>query len=98
MKKTGNSGLQEILSELPLDLQIRTRLSFGIAGRIELLMRERGLTKKQFAEALGRNPSEITKWLSGEHNFTISSLSMLSAFFGKPIIEIPSNEKTEDSK
>lgn len=98
MKKTGNSSLQEILSELPLDLQIRTRLSLGIAGRIEFLMRQKGLTKKQFAEALGRNPSEITKWLSGEHNFTISSLSMLSAFFGKPIIEIPADDSQVEDK
>lgn len=53
-----------------------------------MLMRERGLTKKQFAEALGRRPSEITKWLSGQHNFTIATLSMLSSFFGQPIVSV----------
>ena len=42
----------------------------------------------KFAEALGRRPSEITKWLSGEHNFTIATLSRLSAFFGEPIISV----------
>ncbi|MDE5761918.1 MAG: helix-turn-helix domain-containing protein [Bacteroidales bacterium] len=51
-------------------------------------MNERGLSKKQFADALGRRPSEITKWLSGEHNFTISTLAMLSTFFGQPIITV----------
>lgn len=44
-------------------------------------MQERGLSKKQLADAIGKRPSEITRWLSGEHNFTISTLAMLSAFF-----------------
>ena len=87
MKKTGDT-LHDILSDLPKEVVIRTRLSYDIASRIEFLMREKGMTKKQFAEALGRNPSEITKWLSGEHNFTISSIAMLNAFFEKPIIEV----------
>ncbi len=51
-------------------------------------MQERGLNKKQFAEALGKRPNEITRWLSGEHNFTISTLAMLSTFFGKSIITV----------
>ena len=55
---------------------------------VEERERERGLSKKQFADALGRRPSEITKWLSGQHNFTISTLAMLSTFFGKSIITV----------
>ena len=51
-------------------------------------MQERGLSKKQFAEQLGKRPSEITRWLSGQHNFTISTLAMLSSFFGKSIISV----------
>ena len=51
-------------------------------------MRAEGLSKKQFAESLGRRPSEISKWLSGEHNFTIATLSKLGAFFGQPIITV----------
>jgi len=63
-------------------------LSFEISDRIEVLMRQRGLSKKQFADALGRRPSEITKWLSGQHNFTIATIAMLSSFFGQPIITV----------
>lgn len=93
MKKQ-TAGMAGILSGLPPELQIRTQLSFAIAHRIETLMRERGLNKKQFAIALGRSPSEITKWLSGEHNFTVSSIAMLTAYFKKPIIVIPQEEQT----
>lgn len=87
MKKETDT-LHEIIGVLPLEVQIRTKLSVAIANRIEALMREKGLSKKQFAEALDRRPSEVTKWLSGEHNFTVATLSRLGAFFEKPIIEV----------
>lgn len=31
---------------------------------------------------------EITRWLSGEHNFTIATLAMLSTYFWRPIISV----------
>lgn len=87
MKHTTRT-LEEILGPIPTDLQTEADLSFAISDRIDELMREKGFSKKQFAEALGRRPSEITKWLSGQHNFTISTLSMLGSFFGKPIVRV----------
>lgn len=87
MKRTSKS-LSEILGPIPVALQSEVNLSFEISDRIDALMRERGLTRKQFAEALGRRTSEITKWLSGQHNFTIATLSMLSTFFGRPIVTV----------
>ncbi len=87
MKNNYNS-LEDLMGEIPLQVQLQTRMSVEIAARIEQLMREAGYSKKQFAEKLDRRPSEITKWLSGEHNFTIATLSRLSAFFGQPIIQV----------
>ena len=87
MKRT-NKSLDEILGAVPEEVTAEVNLSFDISDRIFQLMTERGLTKKQFAEALNRRPSEITKWLSGQHNFTIATISMLSAFFGKPIVSV----------
>ncbi len=79
---------RKIVASVPTDIQAEVNLSFEISDRIDALMKERGLTKKQFADALGRRPSEITKWLSGQHNFTIATLTMLSSFFGQPIITV----------
>lgn len=77
-----------MLGVIPEEIMKETELSFEISDRIFELMNKRGLSKKQFADALGRRPSEITKWLSGQHNFTIATLSMLSTFFGQPIISV----------
>lgn len=87
MKRTAKS-LDEMLGPIPDRLQKETELSFQISDRIYALMQERGLTKKQFADALGKRPCEVTKWLSGQHNFTIATLSMLSSFFGQPVIAV----------
>lgn len=87
MKRTSKS-LEKMLGPIPAQIMEEVDLSFEISDRISELMIERGLSKKQFAEALGRRPSEVTKWLSGQHNFTIATLSMLSTFFGEPIVTV----------
>ena len=87
MKRTEKT-LEEMLGQIPEQVRYEVDLSFQISDRIDELMHQRGLTKKQFADAIGRRPSEITKWLSGQHNFTIATLGMLSAFFGQPIVTV----------
>lgn len=86
--RTANISLRELLGEISPADRAQTRLSFEISNRLYALMQEKGLTKKQLADAIGKRPSEITRWLSGEHNFTIATLGMLSAFFGQPIITV----------
>lgn len=86
--RTANICLEEIFNEIPRAKREETRLSFAISNRIDALMKEKGLNRKQLAEAVGKRPNEVTRWLSGEHNFTISTLSMLSTFFGHPIISV----------
>lgn len=52
------------------------------------LMTQKWLSKAEFARLIGKRPCEITKWLSDRYNFTLSTLSMLSSFFGQPIITV----------
>lgn len=89
-----NTNFNELVSSVPKDIKAELDLSFAISNRIYQLMNERGLTKKQFADELGKRPSEITKWLSGQHNFTIRTLGQLSVFFGKSLITVSNGRKT----
>ena len=75
-----------MLATVPTDIQQEVDLEFAISNRINELMMQRGLTKLEFAQALGKRPSEVTNWLSGQHNFTIRTLSALSAFFGVSLV------------
>lgn len=86
--KTINDKFQQMTTSVPKNTQAEIDLSFAISNEIYTLMRQRGLSKKQFAEALNKRPSEITKWLSGQHNFTIRTIAMLSTFFDSPLIQV----------
>ena len=86
--KRAKISLRELLSDISPEERAEARLAFQISNRLDFLMKEKGLSKKQLADAIGKRPSEITRWLSGEHNFTISTLAMLSSFFGQPIITV----------
>ena len=80
---------QEILDETPEDVEIFVRLYADLVVRINQLLREKGISKKELAEKMDKKPSEISKWLSGEHNFTLRSLAKLSVELGEPLLEVP---------
>ena len=86
--RTIHTSFDTMLADVPSDIKHEIDLEFAISDRINSLMIERGLTKLEFAKALGKRPSEITKWLSGQHNFTIRTIALLSSFFGKPLIQV----------
>lgn len=81
-RKYNSSKLQELLNEVtPLEME-QTKNKMQLAVRIEDFMRAKGWNKSQFAEKVGKNPSEITKWLSGTQNFTIDVLTEIAATLG----------------
>ncbi len=59
--KRASKTLEEMLGPIPANVQAEVDLSFEISDRIDALIRQKGLSKKQFAKSLGRRPSEITK-------------------------------------
>ena len=86
--KTMNTSFQQMMDAVPPCIQQEVDLELAISNRIYDLMTERGLSKMEFAQALGKRPCEVTKWLSGQHNFTIRTLSLLSAFFGESLVHV----------
>lgn len=64
----------------------RTAYLMRIAAQIDDGMKAAGLSKIEFAKLMHKQPSVITKWLSGTHNFTADTLSEISSALN---IEIP---------
>ncbi len=86
--KRMKTSLRDLFEEIPKEKREAARLSFAVSDRLYFLMKSKGLSKKQLADNLGKRPNEITRWLSGEHNFTLSTIAKLSSYFGEPIIEV----------
>ena len=42
--------------------------------KFKKMLKEKGLKQKDLALRLGKNESEISKWMRGTHNFTIDTL------------------------
>ena len=81
--------VDRLLKNTPKEVEIFVDWYADLAVRINELLRENKISKKELAEKLEKSPSEISKWLSGEHNFTLRSLAKLSAELGEPLLEVP---------
>lgn len=80
---------QRILAETPEETKIFARLYADIVVRVNQLLKEKGFSQKDLADKLEKRPSEINKWLVGEHNFTLRSLAKLEAELGDTIVNVP---------
>ncbi|SFE43318.1 helix-turn-helix domain-containing protein [Thermoflexibacter ruber] len=81
--------VDRLLKNTPKDVEIFVDWYADLVVRINQLLRENKITKKELAEKLDKKPSEVSKWLNGEHNFTLRSLAKLSAELGEPLLEVP---------
>ncbi|MCE1164040.1 MAG: helix-turn-helix transcriptional regulator [Bacteroidetes bacterium] len=70
---------KEILKKIPKKIRNYNRLSMGIAGRIDEILEERNISQREFAKKMKKSESEISKWMSGKHNFTIKSIANIEA-------------------
>ena len=86
--RTINTHFNQMLASVPPEIQQEVDLELAISNKIYDLMLTKGLSKLEFAQAIGKRPCEITKWLSGQHNFTIRTIAMISAFFGETVIRV----------
>jgi transcriptional regulator with XRE-family HTH domain len=80
---------ERILATTPEEVKIFARLYGDLVVKIHGILKEKGYSQKLLAEKLDKKPSEIHKWLSGEHNFTLRSIAKLQAELGESLLEVP---------
>lgn len=77
---------KKILEETPEEIKIFVRQYTDIVLRIYQILEAKGYTQKDLADKMKKKPSEINKWLKGNHNLTLKTLAKLEAELGEPII------------
>src|SRR4051812_22754310 len=69
-----SDALKDILQEITPQEQQRIDNKMLLAAKIDDARVAKGWSQTKFAEEMGKQPSEISKWLSGTHNFTSDTL------------------------
>ena len=80
---------RRILAETPEETKIFVRKYAEIVACVHDLMQQQGLTQRDLAARMAKNPSELSRWLHGEHNMTLRSLAKLEAELGEDIFLKP---------
>lgn len=84
--------MDEILNEIsPAELK-RTKQRMLLAAKIDDAIKAKGWKKSDFAREMKKSPSEISKWLSGTHNFTIDTLSDIEELLRIKLVNIVERE------
>ena len=86
MKRT-NQIMDEIRKTMMPEMKIQTELSVSIANRIYECLEQRNMTQKDLARMMGKTETEVSRWLSGTHNFTIATIAKITKVLGEAIIQ-----------
>ncbi len=81
---------------VPKEIEGYTNHSTEIAIMISNYINLNGLNKKKFAKLVGKTASDITRWVSGNHNFTILTLSLIETKTGLEIVKNLSNNNIKN--
>lgn len=87
MKRIGKTFREE-LAKVPQEISMQIDWSFDIADKIDAKLKEQGMSQREFAQKMGKRETEVSRWLSGTHNFTLSTLAKISSVLGCRIISI----------
>ncbi len=91
-----NKRLEDRRKRIPKDIDIYVERSFQIVDRIHQILLEEGIDQKTLAKVLGKSESEVSKWMTGTHNFTLKSLSKIEVALGQPIFKV--TEKDDEKE
>jgi len=86
MKK--NPRLEERRKLIPSEIDLFVSRSFDIVDRIHEILLSKNIGQKDLATLLGKQESEISKWLSGTHNFTIKTITRIEKVLGESIVKV----------
>lgn len=96
MKRT-NAIMDEIRASITSEQKVQMELAVSIANRIYAILEQRGMTQKEFAHLMGKTETEVSRWLSGTHNLTLSTIAKITVALGEtiitPVAPVPSSYK-----
>src|SRR5690554_2400528 len=88
-KQKNNDLLSDLLGKITPEEQAKTDKKMILATKIANAIKAKGLSKTKFTKLMGKeHQSEISRWLSGTHNFTIDTLIDIERILSIQLIDI----------
>ena len=63
--------------------------NIALIEQLQQVIDELDWSQKRLAQELGKSESEISKWMTGLHNFTFKSIAKLEAVIGRELLVTP---------
>lgn len=92
-----NKKLEERRKQIPEDTRLFVKHSFDIVEQIYTILDKNNMEQKDLAKLLGKTESEISKWMTGTHNFTIKTISKIESVLGESILNVSNHKKARQS-
>ena len=83
---TGETYFTDALKAIPEDIKKQVDWSMSVSDAIARTLSERGMSQKDFARLMGKTETEVSRWLGGRHNFTLSTLAKISVALGTDLV------------
>lgn len=84
---------QEVLNGIPAQTTYEVGYSYDIATVLHKVLVRKGWSQVEFARRLGKKESEISKWLSGVHPFTMKTIAKISSVIGDDFLCLVANHR-----
>ena len=68
------------------EIQSFVEKNLAIVDKVRRAMEEKGWKSLDLANAMDKNPSEVSKWLTGMHNLTLKSIIKMEQALGVDLI------------
>lgn len=80
-----SEAYKKLLREIPVEIQQKVKRSLGVADEIHKILLSQGKSPAELARIMNKSESEISKWLTGTHNFTQKTIDKIEEALGERI-------------
>ena len=86
MRDLGNMISDWLEENQDPEIQSFVEKNLAIVDKVRRAMEEKGWKSLDLANAMDKNPSEVSKWLTGMHNLTLKSIIKMEQALGVDLI------------
>lgn len=84
----GKKYFMDALASIPHSTRKQVEYTMTVSDRLASVMQKRGMTPRELAKRMGETEAEISRWLGGTHDFSLSTLAKIACVLDEDIVTI----------